>query len=102
MLSVSKNGAGNGTITSSHASINCGTDCTGDYSPGTTVTLTPVPDTGAVFAGWSGDPDCSDGVVNMNSAKSCVAIFNSTQWTIETIDIDGCVGSDSSIATDPS
>ena len=75
-LTVSRAGNGAGTVTSVPAGINCGADCTESYNFGAQVTLTAVPDTGSVFAGWSGDSDCSDGVVTMQSAKSCVATFN--------------------------
>ncbi|MBI5756212.1 MAG: SBBP repeat-containing protein, partial [Nitrospirae bacterium] len=75
-LSVSKSGTGSGTVTSSPAGISCGSDCSEAYTYGTSVTLTATPATGSVFAGWSGDADCSDGVVTVDSAKSCTATFN--------------------------
>src|SRR3972149_5895759 len=75
-LSVSKTGTGSGTVTSSPGGINCGSDCSEPYSYGTPVTLTAAADAGSVFAGWSGDPDCSDGVVTVDSAKGCTATFN--------------------------
>ncbi len=75
-LTVSKAGNGTGTVTSVPAGINCGADCTEGYNFGTQVTLTATPNTGSTFAGWSGDPDCSDGVVTMQSAKTCTATFN--------------------------
>ncbi|HEX3553852.1 MAG TPA: galactose oxidase-like domain-containing protein [Thermoanaerobaculia bacterium] len=74
-LSVNLSGNGTGTVTSSPVGITCGSDCTEAYPRGTVVTLTATPDAGSVFAGWSGDPDCSDGVVTMQSAKTCVATF---------------------------
>jgi len=75
-LSVNLAGNGAGTVTSSPTGITCGNDCTEVYPQGTMVTLTATPSTGSVFAGWSGDPDCSDGVVTMQSARTCVATFN--------------------------
>ncbi|NIN36310.1 MAG: hypothetical protein GTO60_14950, partial [Gammaproteobacteria bacterium] len=84
-LTVTKAGTGSGTVTSSPAGIDCGTDCSEDYTSTTVVTLTPAPDTGSAFAGWSGDPDCSDGVVTMDPAgtdKTCTATFNLQTFTL--------------------
>jgi len=74
-LSVSRNGSGSGTVTSSPAGINCGSDCVEQYAEGTTVALTAIPSAGSVFANWSGHSDCSDGQVTMNANKSCTATF---------------------------
>jgi Divergent InlB B-repeat domain len=67
---------GEGTVTSSPAGINCGTDCTEDYEVGTTVTLAAHEASGWIFAGWGGactgfDP-CQ---VQMDSAKDVTATF---------------------------
>ncbi|MDH3328384.1 MAG: hypothetical protein OEM01_04055 [Desulfobulbaceae bacterium] len=74
-LTVTTAGTGTGTVTSSPVGINCGGDCTEDYDYNTAVTLTPAPDADDIFAGWSGDADCSDGIVTMDAAKSCTASF---------------------------
>lgn len=77
-LSVSKAGTGSGTVTSSPAGIDCGAACANSYAGGTVVTLTATPVSGSVFGGWSGDADCSDGVVAMNVNTTCTATFNQT------------------------
>lgn len=74
-LSVEKAGTGSGTVTSSPPGITCGLDCTGDYDYGTVVTLTAASETGSAFVGWSGDPDCTDGMVTANANKTCTATF---------------------------
>ena len=53
-LTVSKTGAGSGTVTSAPAGINCGATCSWSYTSGTALTLTAVPATGSSFTGWSG------------------------------------------------
>ncbi|APV50553.1 hypothetical protein BWI17_13160 [Betaproteobacteria bacterium GR16-43] len=50
-ISVAKAGAGSGTVS---GSVYCGTPCTAQLYLGSTVTLNAIPDTGSVFAGWSG------------------------------------------------
>lgn len=75
-FSVSRSGSGSGTITSSPAGINCGSDCSESYVAGTVVTLTATAASGSTFAGWSGNADCTDGVVTVNATMSCTATFN--------------------------
>ncbi len=68
---------GNGTVIPNPSGRN---GIAGDslfYNIGTEVTLKPVPAWSSYFAGWIGDDDCFDGVVMMNSNKTCVATFNS-------------------------
>jgi len=67
---------GSGTVTSSPAGINCGTECSSRFDPGTTVTLTAKPDRGSKFLGWS--QPCSRKarcMVNLKSAQSITARF---------------------------
>ncbi|NWG02532.1 MAG: hypothetical protein HXY44_06730 [Syntrophaceae bacterium] len=73
-LTITKSGNGSGTVTA--PGISCGLKCTEDYIPNTLVTLSATPNTDSLFAGWSGDPDCSDGQVTMNADKTCTATFN--------------------------
>ncbi|MFT3954836.1 MAG: alginate lyase family protein [Piscinibacter sp.] len=74
-LTVSK--AGSGTVTSSPAGINCGSDCGETYTNGTTVTLTATPASGYTFQGWSG-PCTGQGtcVVSMSQARVVSATFS--------------------------
>ena len=81
-LTVTKTGTGTGTVSSAPAGITCGADCTEAYAYNTVVTLTPTPAASAVFAGWSGHADCSDGAVRMNAAKTCTATFNLRSQTL--------------------
>jgi alpha-tubulin suppressor-like RCC1 family protein len=53
-LSVATLGTGGGTVTSSPAGINCGTDCAETHPTGTAITLTSTPDNGSLFGGWTG------------------------------------------------
>ncbi len=56
-LTVTKTGAGQGTVTSSPAAINCGVGCataSANFLNGAMVTLTAVARPGDTFTGWSG------------------------------------------------
>ncbi len=83
-LSVNKTGTGTGTVTSSPLGIDCGTDCSQDYPYGTVVTLTTAPGAGSIFTGWSGDADCSDGIVTVDAVMTCTAVFDSIQFQLTT------------------
>jgi uncharacterized repeat protein (TIGR02543 family) len=76
-LSVAKQGAGSGSVSSSPAEISCGTLCQGTFGGGTTVTLTATPDPGSVFGGWSGDCSGTGACpITMNQDRSVTATFN--------------------------
>ena len=81
-LTVTKSGTGTGTVTSNPAGIDCAGDCNEVYNAGTVATLIATPDVGSSFAGWSGDADCSDGQVTMDSDKPGTATFNLVQYTL--------------------
>ncbi len=76
-LAVSKSGTGVGTVTSSPAGIDCGSDCSETLVDGSSVTLTASPAAGSSFAGWSGDgcSGTSTCTVTMLGARSVTAQF---------------------------
>jgi YD repeat-containing protein len=77
-VTLCKVGSGTGTVTSAPAGIACGAGCataSADLAAGLRVTLTAVGDNGAVFAGWTGDAACGDGVVTLTRAMTCTATF---------------------------
>jgi subtilase family serine protease len=75
-LTITKTGVGTGRVTSQPVGIDCGTTCSGRFDDGTAVTLIATPDPSFAFGGWTGDADCTDGLVTMNADKTCTAAFN--------------------------
>lgn len=74
-VTVNKAGAGNGTIRSNSAGIDCGATCNGQFPQSSTVTLTAAPDPRSVFAGWSGDCSGSD-LCSLTGNATVTATFN--------------------------
>lgn len=79
-LNVARAGSGSGTVTSAPAGIACGGTCAGNAPSGTAVTLTATPDSGSVFAGWSGA--CT------NTTGSCGLTLFATTNVTATFNID--------------
>src|SRR5579884_638535 len=79
VLTVTKNGAGSGTVTSLPSGISCGTKCSATYASGTKVVLTANPASGSTFSGWSGacsgTGTCS---VTLSASTSVTATFTPT------------------------
>jgi hypothetical protein len=76
-LTVTKNGSGTGTVTSSPAGIDCGATCSADFDSGTEVVLTAVAASGSRFSGWSDEscPGTGTCTVTMNGDMSVTATF---------------------------
>jgi len=86
-LNVIKSGsaAGSGKVISQNVSgINCGNDCSENYSAGATVTLLASSSPEVVFAGWLGA--CSGTstycAVSMNNHKNVTAVFKLIQFAL--------------------
>jgi hypothetical protein len=84
-LSVRTAGTGNGTVTSTPAGIDCGSDCRETFPPSTAVRLAGEPDGCSTLSGFGGD--CSrDGSVTMTSDKACVATFDRRPHAAQSFD----------------
>jgi Divergent InlB B-repeat domain/PASTA domain len=82
-LTVSRQGSGSGTVTSSPAGVSCGSTCSsGGFSLGSTVTLTASAAPGSTFTGWSGGcsgtaPTCQ---LSMTTDRSATATFTANPF----------------------
>ena len=77
-LQVNKAGPGTGTVTSSPAGINCGSQCDAPFSKNQAVTLTAHPGSGSAFQAWSGVTGCGQSStcqVRMTQAQTVTATF---------------------------
>jgi len=79
-LSISKIGSGTGVVESSPSRVICdasGCACPAFFPLNSVVGLAATPSVGgSIFSGWSGDADCSDGVVTQSLDISCTATFD--------------------------
>jgi hypothetical protein len=84
-LVVTTSGFGTGTVSSSPAGIDCGTDCSQVYAGNTIVTLTAVADATSTFAGWTGGGCVGTGpcTVNVNNAILVNAQFDSASISLD-------------------
>ncbi len=79
-LEVTKAGTGGGTVTSSPAGIDCGTDCSETHDHGTSVTLSATADADSTFTGWSGACTGTGAcTVTVDDERSVTATFADTR-----------------------
>ncbi len=83
-LSVTRDGNGTGTVTSSPAGINCGATCSHDFVQGARVTLTATASPDSGFMGWSGSGCTGTKTcrVTMDGAKSVTATFAACSYAV--------------------
>jgi hypothetical protein len=76
-VTVTTDGTGGGTVSSTPAGISCQPTCTQSFAHGTSVTLTATPNANSTFTGWSGAGCSGTGtcVVTMDTAKNVTATF---------------------------
>lgn len=84
-LTVVLGSTGSGTVVSSPAGIDCGTDCDQAFASGTLVNLTATPDGSSTFGGWSGGcsgtaATCS---VNLDSDVTVTANFDKVRKSLQ-------------------
>lgn len=91
-LSVTRIGAGEGTVASTPSGINCGADCTEAYGQGEEVTLVATPSAGSTFVAWGGDcagtDAASDCLLTMTEAKAATAEFDVARYAA-TVSVTG-------------
>lgn len=82
-VTLTTNGTGGGTVTTSPAGTSCGTNCV-QFAPGTSVTFTATPDANSTFASWTGLTGCTTSpcTVTVNSALTVAATFNKKQYVV--------------------
>lgn len=104
VLTVTKGGGGNGTVTSSPAGINCGATCSLQVNSGTTVTLTATPAAHSSFTGWSGSgincPGTGTCVVTVSAGTTVNAAFAAIPQRQLTVNINNNGGT-GSVTSDP-
>jgi hypothetical protein len=76
-LVVIKDGAGSGVVASAPGGVDCGPDCSEDFTAGSVITLTATAAAASTFAGWSGEGCSGIGacVVTMSQARTVAALF---------------------------
>jgi alpha-tubulin suppressor-like RCC1 family protein len=101
-LSVIRAGAGIGSVTSAPRGINCGPDCAALYDVGTTITLTPTPDSRSTFAGWTGCDSVAGTTctVTITAATTVTATFELKRFTL-TVTKAGLGRDQGSVTSDP-
>jgi len=79
---------GNGSVSSVPAGISCPGTCSSSFTGNTNITLTPTPNSGHVFTGWTGNASCGSSI-NLNSDMNCIANFAASQPQLLTIQFAG-------------
>jgi len=92
---------GSGSLSSNPGGINCPGVCSASYPVGSMVTLTPMPASGSVFGGWSGDCTGSGACqVTMDQMRNVTAVFDLQPVTLNVL-LDTPGGAAGSVVSNP-
>lgn len=82
-LWVTPTGTGSGSVSSAPAGISCGSVCTYNFDPNTTITLTASASAGSTFTGWSGSctGTAANAQVMLTANSTCYAGFSLNSTT---------------------
>jgi Fe-S cluster biogenesis protein NfuA len=82
-VTVTKTGAGSGTVASSPPGITCGSDCSESYAGGTSVALSATAASGTIFTGWSGAcTGTGTCTLVVDAAKNLTATFSVSSYAL--------------------
>lgn len=100
-LAVIRSGTGSGTITSDPAGISCGSTCSSQFTPASTVILTASPTTGSKLSGWTGCDmvNSNQCTVSMATSRSVTASFDLLPTYQLSVTVSG--GSLSAVTSNP-
>jgi Fe-S cluster biogenesis protein NfuA len=93
------NVSGSGTVISNPSGISCPANCSASFASGTSVTLSEVPSSGYIFAGWSGA--CSGAascLVTMSAEENVSATFATEALTRTFVSSSGVDGNPCTLA----
>jgi hypothetical protein len=105
-LTITKTGAGGGTVVDTSGAINCGTACSAGFERTTVnpvVALTATPNASSVFAGWTGGGctgTSTSCIVTLSAATTVSAIFNAVPEAV-TVNFHGIGTQTARIASSP-
>ncbi len=103
-LTVTKQGAGTGSVTSNPAGISCGTACSATFAYGASVTLTATPASGSTFQGWSGAcaGTATSCTVSMSVARNVTAAFGTATQTSSALSVTTAGSGTGTVTSAPS
>ncbi len=92
-VTISKAGPGRGRVTAAGSALSCGATCVATSDANVSVALVTEAVADSYFTGWSGDADCTDGVLDMAANRACTATFAlKTYFPLDVTKAGPCTG----------